>query len=178
MSPIAPNDTAPDNSVSAANPPADDAPDGAVESVVQPEHAELLASLDRMLTIGSYYPPGHEKYREVADASHAALVRALGGAGVLEIEVTDAGLAMPGSFVPADRREARRLHQLLNPLNVALLEIDAGATTEDLHEALTTLKKHQGSLTGARSYQEIEIDDLPPTIRSTSRPDTRPMKVA
>ena len=95
-----------------------------------------------MLTVGSYYPPGHEKYREVAAAAHRAVVRAVGPQGVCRASrSTEPGLTMGLSFAPADSREAKRLHKLLMPLDVALLEIDTAATAEELHEALLVLKK-------------------------------------
>jgi len=88
-----------------------------------PEHAELLVALDRMLTVGSYYPPGHEKYREVAAAAHRAVARAAGPQGVVAIEITEPGLTMGLSFAPADGREAKRLHKMLMPLDIALAPI-------------------------------------------------------
>ncbi len=173
MSHTARHDIAPDTLPPAPDEAAVDAPAAAGDAQpgreARPEHLDLLLALDRMLTIGSYYPAGHEKYVEVAAEAHAALRRALAGAPALPIEVAADGLALPGSFVPADRREARRLHQMLEPLNVALLEIDGDAAADDLHEALTTLKKHHGALSGARSYQEIAIAGLPDAVRTVGR---------
>lgn len=134
-----------------------------------PEHAELLAALDRMLTVGSYYPPGHEKYREVAASAHRAVVRAAGPQGIVAVEVSEQGLAMGPSFAPADSREAKRLHKLLMPLDVALLELDQGASAEDLHTALLALKKQQSELGSSRTYRTIEVTGLPASVRVTSR---------
>jgi len=133
------------------------------------EHADLLVAIDRMLTVGSYYPPGHERYREVAVAAHRAIARAEGPQGGVAIEVTEAGLNLGVSFAPADGREAKRLHKLLLPLDIALLEIDAAATAEQLHEALVVLKKAQSSLSATRTYRTVDISGLPPTVRATSR---------
>ena len=133
------------------------------------EHADLLVALDRMLTVGSYYPPGHEKYREVAQAAHRAVARAEGPQGCVAIEVTDTGLNLGASYAPGDGREAKRLHKLLLPLDIALLEIDTAATSEQLHEALVVLKKAQASLSATRTYRTIDITGLPPTVRATSR---------
>lgn len=133
------------------------------------EHTDLLVALDRMLTVGSYYPPGHEKYREVAKAAHRAIVLAAGVQGVVAIEVAENGLTMGASFAPADGREAKRLHKLLLPLEVALLEIDQNASAEDLHAALLALKKQQAELGSSRAYRAIEVTGLPPSVRVTSR---------
>lgn len=144
--------------------PADAAP-----ATLAPEHAELLAALDRMLTVGSYYPPGHEKYRDVAKSAHRAVARAAGPQGVVAIEVSEAGLAMGPSLAPADGREAKRLHKLLLPLDIALLEIDQDASAEDLHAALLALKKQQSELGSSRAYRAIEVTGLPASVRATSR---------
>lgn len=144
-------------------------PADAPQPVLAREHAELLAALDRMLTVGSYYPPGHEKYREVAKAAHRAVVLAAGPQGVVAIEVTETGLALGASFAPADGREAKRLHKLLLPLDVALLEIDQDASAEDLHAALLALKKQQAELGSSRTYRAIEVTGLPASVRVTSR---------
>lgn len=151
-------------------PPATATPtDGARAPSLAPEHADLLVALDRMLTVGSYYPPGHEKYREVASAAHRAVARAEGPQGGVAIEVTDTGLNLGVSFAPADGREAKRLHKLLLPLDIALLEIDTAATSEQLHEALVVLKKAQASLSATRTYRTIDVTGLPPTVRVTNR---------
>jgi hypothetical protein len=142
---------------------------GAVAPSLAPEHAELLVGLDRMLTVGSYYPPGHEKYREVAAGAHRAVARAAGPQGVVTIEVAEPGLTMGLSFAPADGREAKRLHKLLMPLDVALLEIDANATADELHAALLVLKKHHSELSSSRTYRTIEVTGLPDSVRVTSR---------
>lgn len=142
---------------------------GAQTPALAPEHAELLVALDRMLTVGSYYPPGHEKYREVAAAAHRAVARTAGPQGVIAIEIAEAGLTMGLSFAPADGREAKRLHKMLMPLDIALLEIDATATAEELHAALLVLKKHHSELGASRSYRTIEVTGLPACVRVTSR---------
>ena len=142
---------------------------GAPATTLAPEHTDLLVGLDRMLTVGSYYPPGHEKYRQVSASAHRAVARAAGPNGIVSIEIDDPGLTMGPSFAPADSREAKRLHKLLMPLDIALLEIDGEASIEDLHAALAVLKKHQSELTGARSYRAIEIKGLPDSVRATSR---------
>ncbi len=142
---------------------------GAEAPALAPEHAELLVALDRMLTVGSYYPPGHEKYREVAAAAHRAVARAAGPQGMVTIEIAEPGLTMGPSFAPADGREAKRLHKMLLPLDIALLEIDAVATAEELHAALLVLKKHHSELGATRTYRTIEVTGLPACVRVTSR---------
>ncbi len=132
-------------------------------------HIELLLALDRMLTTGTYYPPGHAQYTAVANQCSAAVAAALQDRTTLTIEVTPEGLVIDDGLALKDDRCAKRVYELLEPLNQALLEIHTGVTTEDLHEALTTLKVHHKQLTGTRNYQEIEVEGMPVTVTVTGR---------
>ncbi|MCB1184000.1 hypothetical protein KDM41_11255 [bacterium] len=140
---------------------------GALE--LAPAHAALLEALDRMLTTGSYYPPGHAQYQAVADQCAAAVAAALGRHDSIEIEVTREGLVLGDVTVPATDRRAARLHELLEPLNQALLEIHAGLTAAELHEGLTTLKQHRKEFAATSEYQEVIIEGMPETLTVTDR---------
>jgi len=133
------------------------------------EHAELFRALDRLLSIGSYYTPDHASYQEVAREAHAAIRTNLAGAASLEIECTTEGFYVHDIFIEGNQRETRRIFDLMEALNIALLEIQAVATAHDLHEAVTTLKKHQVTFAGAQDYEEIDIVGLPDTITTTSQ---------
>ena len=42
-------------------------PDGSDETEIKPlerEYVDLLLALDRLLTVGQYYQPGHDRYRD------------------------------------------------------------------------------------------------------------------
>jgi len=99
-------------------------------ATLAPEHEALLLALDRMLTTGTYYPPGHAQYVAVAEQCASAVSL---------------------------------------PLNQALLEIHDGATTEELHEGLFTLKENHKKLIATRDYQEIEIEGMPETVTVMGR---------
>lgn len=133
------------------------------------EHAELFVALDRLLSIGSYYTPDHARYQEVARRAHAAIKNNLSGAASLEIECTAEGFYVHDIFIEGDQQETRRIFELMDALNIGLLEIQAVATTSDLHEAMSTLKRHQVTKAGVKNYEEIEINDLPDTITTTSQ---------
>lgn len=136
---------------------------------MQERQRALCGALDRLLTIGSYYQPSHERFRAVAAQCEEALAAALPRGGSLEILVEDGGLAIDGGRLPAEAPEARRLFELLDPLQVALLELDGHATSDHLHLALTALKDARLNLAGSQSYREIQIKGLPETVRTTSR---------
>ena len=134
-----------------------------------PAPRELLVALDRMLTTGTYYQPGHARYDAVAEQCAAAVAAALADQASLEIEITAEGIVIDGGFVAKDTHCARRVHELLEPLHQALLTVHAGVTTSELHEALTTLRSHHQKLSGSRDYREIEIEGMPEKVAVTGR---------
>jgi hypothetical protein len=134
-----------------------------------PAHEALLLALDRMLTTGTYYPPGHAQYVAVADQCAEAIAKAMQGQDKIEIEVTAEGLNIGGGSVGKDERCAQRMHELLEPLNQAVMIIYEDVRTEHLHEALATLKDHHKKLVGTRDYQEIEIQGMPETVSVMGR---------
>lgn len=134
-----------------------------------PEHEELLFALDRMLTTGTYYPPGHAQYVAVADQCAKAVAAALRGETSVEIQITPEGVTIGETKALKTDRCVRRVHELLEPLNQALLEIHADVTTDDLHAALVTLKANHKQLAGTRDYQEIEIEGMPETVNVIGR---------
>ena len=104
------------------------------------EHAQLFLAIDRLLTVGSYYTPEHTRFQEVAQEAHTAIRENMFGGNVLEIECSNDGLWVHDTFVDREQRESKRLFDLLNDLSIGLLEIRAEASTEELHEAVTSLK--------------------------------------
>jgi len=151
--------------------PNDLALDGDVEEKppLSSEHAELFLALDRLLTIGSYYTPEHARYQEVAREAHAAIRNNLGGSSVLEIECTHEGFWVHDVFIENGQRETKRTFELLNNLSIGLLEIDSAASSDDLHVAVSSLKHHLVTNAGKKNFEEIAIEGLPDTIRTTSQ---------
>jgi hypothetical protein len=133
------------------------------------EHAGLFVALARLLSIGSYYTPEHARYQEVTRTAHAEIRNNLFGKPTLEIECSTEGMYVHDIFIEGNQRETSRVFELLNELNIGLLEIDALATTNELHEAVTTLRQHRVTNAGAKDYDETEIEGLPDTIRTTSQ---------
>jgi hypothetical protein len=136
---------------------------------ISKDHRALCGALDRLLTIGSYYQPSHERFQAVAKECLAALTKSVGSLPQLEIFINEQGLVIEKGLLGKDEVEARRLFDLLDPLQIALLEIDAAATSDHLHLALASLKKARNNLSGTRTYREIEIKGLPGTVRAISR---------
>lgn len=142
--------------------PADAAPTGQ-------EASALLLALDRLMSVGTYYQPGHARYQAVTKECHDAVQQALSGRASVDIQVSETGLNVCGQLFPAGSREARRLYSLLDPLSIAVLKIHAGVTTEDLHAGLAVLVGHKNSLSSARTYEEAEITGLPAAVTALRR---------
>ena len=145
--------------------------DAAVEESppMSPEHTELFVALDRLLTIGSYYTPEHARYQEVAREAHAAIRNNLAGSSVLEIECTNEGFWIHDVFIENGQRGTKRVFDLLNDLSIGLLEIDSDASSDDLHVAVSSLKHHLVANAGKKNFEEIAIEGLPDSIRTTSQ---------
>lgn len=133
------------------------------------KHRTLCGALDRLLTIGSYYQPSHERFQAVAQECRDSLQLCVAGQEKVEIFINSSGLVIENGLLGSDEVEARRLFDLLDPMHIALLEIDADTTSDHLHLALASLKKARNSLTARQSYREIEIKGLPDTVRVINR---------
>jgi hypothetical protein len=133
------------------------------------EFVEMLKSLDRLLSIGSYYQSGHERYQEVAREAFAAVTSVMGPNKALYIEVAKEGFWIEDAFLEAEAREVHRLHEILEPLNIAEVEITKEVSAEDLHQAMTALKQQHNNLGAVDSYKEVTIHGLPDTFRTTDR---------
>ena len=133
------------------------------------EFVDMLQSLDRLLSIGSYYQSGHERYQEVAREAFNAVTSAMGPNKALYIECAKEGFWIDDAFLEADAREARRLHEMLEPLNIAEVEITKDVSAEDLHRAMVVIKQHHNNLGSADSYKEVTIHGLPDTVKTTDR---------
>jgi hypothetical protein len=129
----------------------------------------FCGGLDRLLTIGSYYQPSHERFQAVARECAQSLGEVIKDRPKLELFVTADGLLLDKGHLSQAAVEARRLFDLLDPLHIALVEIDATATSDHLHLALATLKKARNAISGSRTYQEVEIKGLPDTVKILNR---------
>ncbi len=132
-------------------------------------HRALCGALDRLLTIGSYYQPSHARFISTARAAEEAFQKAVAGFETLEIFVQGEGLIIHDGYLAGDEAEGRRLFQLLEPLHVAILEIDATATSDHLHLAFSALKKAHAEVGKRVGYAEVRIKGLPETVRTVGR---------
>jgi hypothetical protein len=131
--------------------------------------AAFLKGIDHLLTVGAYYSADHDQYRVVSEKSCAQMVDAIGTGKVMAIEVTATGMMIRSQLVDPNHRNVRLLHDLLVPLNIARLEISANLTATDLRMAISALQLHKQNLGNTTGFQEIRIENLPPTVSTASR---------
>ncbi len=131
--------------------------------------AVLLKSVDKMLTLGSYYSTGHDQYILSSNEAAQAIRQAISPRTSLTLEITSEGLMIGDQQVAHAHRHVRHIHELLVPLNIAQLEIDHQLTGEDLRNALAVLQDHKLKMVHSDSFQEVVIHNLPDSVRSVSR---------
>ncbi len=129
----------------------------------------LLKAVDQLLTVGSYYSADHDQYRVVSEKACTQIVEAIGSDGSMTIEITAAGMMVRSQLVDPRHRNVRLLHDLLVPLNIAQLELSAELTPADLRQAISALQVHKQNLGNTSGFQEIKIENLPPTVSTASR---------
>jgi hypothetical protein len=131
--------------------------------------AALLKAVDKLLTVGAYYSTDHDQYRVVSEKTCAQVVEAIKPDPTMAIEITASGMMIQSQLVDPHHRNVRLLHDLLVPLNIARLEISADLTPADLRLAISALQLHKQNLGNTEGFQEIRIDNLPPTVSTASR---------
>jgi hypothetical protein len=134
-----------------------------------PDAATFVKSLDRLLTVGTYYALEHEQYHRASETACAGIVAAIGTRPALAIEIAAAGLVIDGQTLDPRLRVVRQLHELLVALNVARLEFSARLNAADLRQALAALNDHRLATSQAHSFREVTISNLPPTVSVASR---------
>ena len=136
---------------------------------LEEQYVQLLLALDRLLTVGQYYQPGHDRYKEVVQEAFQALRVALGPRRSLPVEVAKDGFWVEGGFLEKEAREGRRLHEMFDPLNIAEIEFHQDVTPEELHHGMGVLKQNLANLSAADSYKEMTIHGMPDTVVVTDR---------
>ena len=131
--------------------------------------ASMLKAIDKLLTVGSYYSADHEQYREVSEKSCAQIVAAIGADQVMAIEIAASGMMLKSQLVDPHHRNVRLLHDLLVPLNIARFEFSDQLTAADLRQAIAALQNHRQNLGNTTGFQEIKIENLPPSVSTASK---------
>jgi len=131
--------------------------------------SDLAGAFDRLLTVGSFYPPEHVQCRDVAAEFRRQLVSALGGRPALRITVVPDGIMMQSERLESRVPGVRRIGQLLSSLAVDRMEIDASVALDELLAfAALMIKLRLQAMTSSR-FGQFDFKDFPPSIRIHQR---------
>ncbi len=133
---------------------------------VDRRYVKILKALSHLMTVRSYYSPEHEQYVAASRKACAAIVESIGDQPSILIEIGAEGMMLGGQTVESGHREVRQFHELLVPLNIARLEIGNDLTPGDLRAALRVFHAYRLKLGASSSFQEINIEGLPHTVRT------------
>ncbi|PIV81233.1 hypothetical protein COW53_05460 [bacterium CG17_big_fil_post_rev_8_21_14_2_50_64_8] len=130
------------------------------------DYAQLLKSINHLMTVGTYYSLEHEQYVLASRKAAENIVSAMGEQPSLTLEIGAEGLMCGGQTIPTNHREVRQLHDLLVPLNIARVEIDRGLNPSDLRTALAVFHHYRRELGTSSGFHEVNIEGLPGTVRT------------
>ena len=134
-------------------------------TVVDPQAvADLMLALERVFKIGVYYPAGHVLCDQAADHFLRAHARVVGKSRVLRFEYLRGVLSVQGLELEIGLRGVRNFQDLLNELGVSGVEIDSDVNAADLHTFVSKLLAYRNQVKGARNFQQIVVEGMPPTI--------------
>jgi len=139
-------------------------------TVVDPQAvADLMQALERVFRIGVYYPAGHSLCDQAAEHFLGAVSRVVHKSPFLRFEVIGDILHVQGLELDPDLRGVEHFQELLNEVGISGVDIDSEISSEDLHGFVTKLLAYRNLIKGARSFQQVEIADLPTTVRIHQR---------
>lgn len=124
-------------------------------------HMDLVAVMERLLTVGAFYPPGHAKCDEVVRRFFQAASPVLQGADALRLEAHGSGLRIQGRILEMDQTGPTRWSGLLQALGIARLDILATASATDLHDLINKLLAMKLEADSSLQFRQLEFDHLP-----------------
>lgn len=130
------------------------------------DYAQLLKSINHLMTVGTYYSLEHEQYVLASRKAAENIASAMGEQPFLTLEIGAEGMMCGGQTIPTNHREVRQLHDLLVPLNIARVEIDRGLEASELRKALEVFHNYRRELGTSSGFHEVNIEGLPGTVRT------------
>jgi len=145
--------------------------DGTTAEATDPHLISLMVAVDRLLNIGSLYPPEHAKCREVQEAFRVCVQNVASDSQQLVIECQRSGLRIQNSWIDADAAGVgvTRVQDILSTLGIARLEIAADASGMDLYNLVTTLQQQRHAADSSLKFQLLNYDSLPDSVNVIQR---------
>lgn len=131
--------------------------------------ALFLETIDRLLTVSSYYSHDHHQYHQAVAKACAQIRKAIGHRSHLAVEITATGVMVLDQELDPNQLHVRKLFDLLVPLNLARLEFQAILVPGDLRRALAALKDARIQLETGDGFREVVVHGLPETVSIATR---------
>ncbi len=131
--------------------------------------AELMPAFERLIRIGVYYPTGHPCCDLAATSVRSAIQLVVAKAPDLHIEAQRDALYVQGVDLDPESRGVAGFKRLLDEVGIVDLSIDPDITSEDLHTFVTRLLELRQEARSARSFTQLSIEGMPPSVRIRDR---------
>jgi len=143
--------------------------DTGLEGTDQPSPAAaVLLALDRLLTAGALYPPGHARFEAAVQEYRRSATEACGPFR-LQVEMEDDALRIQDVALDASHRGQERLLTLFEWLGIQRILIDADTPADALHHLATGLLRQRREADEAGHLKEVVFDDLPVQVSIVAR---------
>lgn len=129
----------------------------------------LMVALDHLFRVGPVYHATHAAYLEIARRFQSELAGSVSPQGMLRIAVGREFLLVQSQVLGVECRGIARPHELLNALGIARMEIDATASTQDLHALASLILKYKHEADTSWSFRQLDFSGLPKTVRVAQR---------
>jgi hypothetical protein len=130
---------------------------------------DLVAALDRLLTIGSLYPRGHARCKQIGKEFRSEFDRVLGGRSTLSVHVLPDTLAVQSEPVDVKVPHVGRVHRALAALGVLRLELDSTATIEDFLDLAAELLRCRHLVETSNRLQPLDLPAFSSSVRVRQR---------
>lgn len=131
--------------------------------------AELMPAFERLIRIGVYYPTGHPCCDLAAASVRSAIQLVVAKAPDLHIEVQRDAIYVQGVDLDPESRGVASFKRLLDEVGIMDLTIDPDISSEDLHTFVTRLLELRQEARSARSFTQLTIEGMPPSVRIRDR---------
>lgn len=136
--------------------------------LVTPE-TQLAAALNKLFSSFSVYPKGHMRCEEAADELRVEIDHVTQGAACLTLDFGKNYMLVQSREADLECQDAKRLHDLFSSLGIARLELERSLTVDDLHDFIAEVNRCRQKTLSSSGFKQIELGDLPDTIRASQR---------
>ncbi|WP_339138225.1 MAG: hypothetical protein WGN25_08305 [Candidatus Electrothrix sp. GW3-4] len=137
-----------------------------LQLVTPQDFVELINALQRIFTIGLYYPSGHGVVDQAMSSFLHFFRRIVGNkTNFLHFAVTEEMLTIQEIELDMQLPSVKSFHNLLYKLNIITLDIHRDITAEEALLFVRKLISFRARIKNCRNFSELKITDLPETIK-------------